>query len=246
MEVHAHSHTARKKWTHYFWEFLMLFLAVFCGFMAENLREHKVERGREIEYMKSLIEDLARDTLAIRKKIELGKEQKAMRDSMIEIINRAGNSAGNVGRLYLLSENSNREVKVNFENRTASQLKNAGGMRLVHKEHVADSILSYWSDMEICNDIGLRLERYGEYRDNAGVQIFDNKYLVANNDAFSSIKKIREGAKFIKNDPALLSEYSNRTYFSSLVLRNYLSVLNKTKHDAAHLIDLIKKEYHLE
>ena len=30
MEVHAHSHTARKKWTHYFWEFLMLFLAVFC------------------------------------------------------------------------------------------------------------------------------------------------------------------------------------------------------------------------
>jgi len=23
MEVHAHTHTARKKWTHYFWEFLM-------------------------------------------------------------------------------------------------------------------------------------------------------------------------------------------------------------------------------
>jgi D-aminopeptidase len=36
MEVHAHTHTApasggtgRKKWSHYFWEFLMLFLAVF-------------------------------------------------------------------------------------------------------------------------------------------------------------------------------------------------------------------------
>jgi hypothetical protein len=25
MEVHHHSHTARKKWTHYFWEFIMLF-----------------------------------------------------------------------------------------------------------------------------------------------------------------------------------------------------------------------------
>ena len=42
MEVHHHTHlasgkthTARKKWTHYFWEFLMLFLAVFCGFLAE-------------------------------------------------------------------------------------------------------------------------------------------------------------------------------------------------------------------
>ena len=30
MEVHAHTHTERKKWTHYFWESLMLFLAVFC------------------------------------------------------------------------------------------------------------------------------------------------------------------------------------------------------------------------
>ena len=35
MEIHAHSHTPRKKWTHYFREFLMLFPAVFCGFLAE-------------------------------------------------------------------------------------------------------------------------------------------------------------------------------------------------------------------
>ena len=51
MEVHAHTHTARKKWTHYFWEFLMLFLAVFCGFLAEYQLEHKIEKDREKEYM---------------------------------------------------------------------------------------------------------------------------------------------------------------------------------------------------
>ena len=43
MEVHTHTHTARKKGTHYLWEFLMLFLAVFAGFLAENQREHIVE-----------------------------------------------------------------------------------------------------------------------------------------------------------------------------------------------------------
>ncbi len=35
-----HTHPAQagqeKKWTHYFWEFLMLFLAVFYGFLAEK------------------------------------------------------------------------------------------------------------------------------------------------------------------------------------------------------------------
>ena len=48
MEVHAHTHTERKKWTHYLWEFLMLFLAVFCGFLAENQREHLLEQQRDL------------------------------------------------------------------------------------------------------------------------------------------------------------------------------------------------------
>ena len=55
MEVHAHTHTPRKKWTHYFWEFLMLFLAVFCGFLAENQREDMVEHQRVILYGDSLL-----------------------------------------------------------------------------------------------------------------------------------------------------------------------------------------------
>src|SRR5215204_2524353 len=61
MEVHHHAHTARKKWTHYFWEFIMLFLAVFCGFLAEYQLEHKIEKDREKQYIKSFGEDLALD-----------------------------------------------------------------------------------------------------------------------------------------------------------------------------------------
>jgi hypothetical protein len=54
MEVHKHPHhvTHKKKWGEYFLEFLMLFLAVFLGFLAENIREHKVEREREKNILK--------------------------------------------------------------------------------------------------------------------------------------------------------------------------------------------------
>ena len=67
MEVHAHTHPSassghRKKWTHYFWEFLMLFLAVFCGFLAEYQLEHKIEKDRAGQYILSLYEDLRSDT----------------------------------------------------------------------------------------------------------------------------------------------------------------------------------------
>ena len=58
MEVHHQSHTARKKWTHYFWEFLMLFLAVTLGFFVENQREHFVKHRRERQYVRSFLGDL--------------------------------------------------------------------------------------------------------------------------------------------------------------------------------------------
>ena len=56
MEVHHHAHTPRKKWTHYFWEFLMLFLAVTLGFFVENQREHYIEHQREKQFISSLIQ----------------------------------------------------------------------------------------------------------------------------------------------------------------------------------------------
>ena len=55
MEVHHHAHDPaaphhQKNWKSYFWEFLMLFLAVFCGFLAEYQLEHKIERDREKKF----------------------------------------------------------------------------------------------------------------------------------------------------------------------------------------------------
>ena len=71
MEVHHHSHSSRKKWTHYFWEFLMLFLAVFAGFLAENQREHYVENQRANQLAKNLYKEIYADSLAIQQKIAI-------------------------------------------------------------------------------------------------------------------------------------------------------------------------------
>jgi len=75
MEVHSHTHSERKRWTHYLWEFLMLFLAVTLGFFVENQREHLVENKREIVYMNSFIEDLKLDTAQLNGLIELRKKR---------------------------------------------------------------------------------------------------------------------------------------------------------------------------
>ena len=79
MEVHKHPHhvTHKKKWPEYLLEFFMLFLAVFLGFLAENIRETKVEHERENEYAKALYDEFYADSVSFTNKINarLGKER---------------------------------------------------------------------------------------------------------------------------------------------------------------------------
>src|ERR1044071_3618135 len=88
MEVHSHTHTPHKKFTHYLWEFLMLFLAVFCGFLAENIREHKVERIRENEYMQSMAEDIRQDIRTLNDGIEKTYLMIRGKDTMVQLISK--------------------------------------------------------------------------------------------------------------------------------------------------------------
>ncbi len=75
MEVHHHAqHEGKKSWKSYFWEFLMLFLAVFCGFLAEYQLEHTIEKERGKELAESFYNELKGDSLAIQ--IAMGNRQR--------------------------------------------------------------------------------------------------------------------------------------------------------------------------
>src|SRR4029079_8918850 len=55
--AHSHSH-GKKNWKAYFWEFIMLFLAVFSGFLAEDQLEHKIEKERAEKFLQSMLLDV--------------------------------------------------------------------------------------------------------------------------------------------------------------------------------------------
>ena len=140
MEVHAH--TARKKWTHYLWEFLMLFLAVFCGFLAENQREHMIEHQREKEYIRSFVEDLKQDTVQLKKVIGSLDEKLLFKDSLLrELAN--PDVFKNSSKAYFFFDMSWHFPDFIYTDRTIQQLKNSGAMRLLRNKPVSDSIVDY-------------------------------------------------------------------------------------------------------
>ena len=144
MEVHAHTHTERKKWTHYFWEFLMLFLAVTLGFFVENQREHYVERQREKQYIRSLVQDLKLDTASLNNIIKLRRVRSEKNDSLILLFNRP-DAAAYGSDIYFFARFLTRGLGMRFYSNdgTMQQLKNSGGLRLVRQHAVADSIIRY-------------------------------------------------------------------------------------------------------
>jgi hypothetical protein len=247
METHAqHLHKAPGKgFKHYFFEFFMLFLAVFCGFLAENVREHYVEHQKEKEYMQSLIQDLNSDLKEMNSSLELGGIVSEKLDSLVYVINEESPEK-NCQTVYRLVQTAGRIVKVTFEDRTSSQLKNSGSMRLVRNSSLSDSIRNYWTQVKIDDEIGFRMiEAQGESSDIA-VKIINNKYFEKRNPSNPlSPVSISSNARFINSDPKMMAEFSNRANARLRILYIYLLNLRETKESVLRLIPLIKKEYHL-
>ena len=59
----------------------MLFLAVFCGFLAEYQLEHKIEKERAKKYMYDMVENLKYDTTRYNRNLQANMEMGLELDS---------------------------------------------------------------------------------------------------------------------------------------------------------------------
>jgi hypothetical protein len=134
MEIHHHSHNehhGKKKWTHYFWEFLMLFLAVFCGFLAEYQLEHKIEKDRAKELARSFYDELKGDSANAEIRIQNRVKQENAFDYLMDFFR--DSSLTNVSKTFQVNFLYGilfRSPAI-FEPRTVvlDQLKNSGSLR---------------------------------------------------------------------------------------------------------------------
>jgi len=225
----------------------MLFLAVFCGFFAEYSLEHKIEKDREKQFIKSLAIDIKADinelNLVIRKRDEKIKRL----DSLMYLIN-LPNIAEHTSNIYFNAIHSARLVDLRFtaNNGTLQQLKNAGGLRLIRNHAVVDSITHY--------DVSVRsLETLSEQE-----VLIAHEYRIVAKRIFNSLvydKMLDENNISTRPDgnPALL-DFSKQdlgdlnfcVYSIKLIVKGMRRDSRKLLQQATNLLAAINKEYHLE
>jgi hypothetical protein len=245
MEVHHHSHTARKRWTHYFWEFLMLFLAVFCGFLAEYQLEHKIEKDREKQFITSLVEDLEVDTSNLRLSIESFAIQDKYFDTVFNLFSQLAKGYNHSLRTSMF----NIMGWKNFiaTDKTMQQLKYSGGMRLIRKRKIADAIAAYDALLRVLDlDIKELDQAHTGVGDKFG-EMIDMQNLEAAQH-FKSMAELESGTEnyLLRSDAATLGEYYNRLTVYRLLRGFAIERMKILKVKASELISVLKKEYKIK
>ena len=147
MEVHHHPqlpHGEGKKIKEYLLEGLMIFLAVFMGFVAENIREHLSDSGKEKKYIKSLYSDLKKDSAQLAEVIDMGGKLNRGQDSLLNLLKQSNPDRKQTNEIYrLFFKYASVLPDFNSTERTMSQLISSGSFRLIAKQDIADSISSY-------------------------------------------------------------------------------------------------------
>ena len=251
MEVHAHTHTPRKKWTHYFWEFLMLFLAVFCGFLAENQREHLVEKQRAKEYARALISDLKADTLILGKNLKDIAERLNDIDSFMFYLEKDRKESIATGRLYYYSFRLGGGIEFSVKTATIEQLKNSGSLRYFKNFRLVQLINEYdeavWTQIRRKENDLITREKTKE----AFETVFDFYHAKEINSlrmqGAPKDSLIKLNMPLLNKSPENINKLVNAVWWRRATLVNWQNTFYKRPHDLAiELIKELQAEYHLE
>ena len=250
MEVHRHpiaigSHTKRKKWLHYVWEFFMLFLAVFCGFLAEWKLESTIEHHREKQFIHSLVEDLKRDTARLTLYIQFNKSILKYCDSAQHLIANS-DIFKNSNSFYDYSRELARFMRYYPTDRTMQQLKNAGNMRLIRNWNVSNAITDYDNTTKLLTELDQQLnEQIIKYREYL-IEFLD----LTAYDKHNPVGSFMDNTEGTKGNPGYITKDAKTAkmiYNQIFTLKMFFGGVEKSAEamvaDGERLLDLLQKEY---
>jgi hypothetical protein len=229
----------------------MLFLAVFCGFLAEYQLEHKIEKDRAKQYIISLYEDIKNDTLRINqllayddKKIEALNSMYRCYDTVIENMKATGCMA-----TLIIHSRSNRGFVLT--DRTLRQLANAGGYRLLSKGD-ADSIIAYENMYRGYLDFQTTV--FQQSQDNVRNtlnQMADFKVLAPHQLTTASflgdtMRSTFSGPLLFTEDRVLLNKWFNELAMYLRTTNGQRNSITQLKNKAISLLQYYKDKYHFE
>jgi hypothetical protein len=259
MEVHHHPEVEKKGFKEYILEGLMIFIAVFMGFIAENVRESVVEHNREKEYIKEMVNNLKYDTTRCNRNIASDQNNCRGLDSLRDELQKAiaGNVNGN--KLYYFSmKYTSGLARATFNISAYTELRNSGSLRLIADKKLVADISDYYDRRVMAAQSFLPTELKEELRktndDFLNWAYFDD--LVKGFDHrdarflpdyhYGKILTMSPELNLLSTNPAALQKLYNKVAEYEMGMKNYIFFMGWSRDGAVSLMGSIKKEYKLK
>lgn len=224
----------------------MIFVAVTMGFFAESLREYFGDREKEGQYMHSLAEDLKKDTTALHYySIRRLQDNLDLEHRLIVLFAKNQLNEQDDTTILQTSFGAGRNVDIVFNDRTSSQLKSSGSIRLIKNKNIADSILEYWNNQFVTYQVHERFETMRVAQREIGYKIFSwykQLFMGTSMGQDSSLITEMPGKAIIA--PQYSNEFMNvsgNLFGSGNAL--YMPTLKRQLKLATTIIELIQKHY---
>ncbi|MCY7310025.1 MAG: hypothetical protein LH619_04535 [Chitinophagaceae bacterium] len=240
----------------------MLFLAVFCGFLAEYQLEHKIERERAKKYMYDMVENLKYDTIRYNRNLVnnelIGKQLDSFRAEISQAVK--GKIDGN--RLYDLWWKCKGFNSVVFNRAAITQLKNSGSLRLIKNDALSSSISDYYErKITACEEAEEKLRKSEERLSISSSHFFnyepfddllstETQYNVTTPDSIIARNNKRlygnPPLTLLNNNPSDLKLLYNDVAMKEEAMKGYNAFLRWARETAEALMIQIEDEYHFK
>ncbi len=262
MEVHHHPDVEKKGIKEYLLEGLMIFLAVFMGFIAENIREDYTEHKKADAFATTMVSDLREDTAQLKGYIAYYNLARMNVDTLMTLLSTSDVKNTPSGKLYLYGLWGGAQHLFIPNNATYEQMKSTGALQFFAKK-LARQAAEY---DQLCRgmttlDVGEEAI-YVEVR-KLRSQIFEFQYNTMSNNLWNKISPgpgylrshkaadIASLDSFIKTNPPLLTyDKSIFNQYVELVRSRYIErkvkIADTVLVHATTLLSAIKKEYDAE
>jgi len=224
----------------------MLFLAVFCGFLAEYQLEHKIEKEKEKQFLGSLITDLQDDINNLDSTIRSEQFGVEKLDSLIYLLNDPALAKQNGDQLYYVARIGPRSRPFANNSRTFDQLKYSGGFRLIRNAEASNKIMGYYN---LFSPIRLLEDNYNHEFDNykkVAAKILDPAILRKQENANGDILRSIYNPPLMVYDAIMLKELGFHTLQMNGSRRSKILMLQNLRKNAADLMSYLKSKYRLK
>ncbi len=223
-------------------EIVLVVIGILIALSINNWNQEKSDRKIEKDYTLSLIEDVKTDLSNFNAAIEANEDRIKNLDLYADLCFNYSVEENKAAELFIqhLKSLGHPDFVIPTD-RTISQLKNTGGMRLITDKTKLNAIVDYEGYFEKLKNQQTWYEGGLKEVAEGGIHIFNNKFMPKKDEKFDE-KLFFKTVQLNSTDKKLIIEQGNRVRFYYEVTDMYLFLLKEGKQKSLELIKLLESD----